>query len=73
MESFHASFPFATSTHPFGFYNLAKKSLLVVAPKKANLAEAEASLAETSGYFSLKKLKQKESKSGRRDTNIEGG
>lgn len=44
-----------------------------MAPKKANLAEAEASLAETSGYFSLKKLKQKESKSGRRETNIESG
>ena len=28
---------------------------------------------ETSGYFSLKKLKQKESKSSRRDTNIESG
>lgn len=28
---------------------------------------------ETSGYFSLKKLKQKESKSGRRETNIESG
>ena len=28
---------------------------------------------ETSGHFSLKKLKQKESKSSRRDTNIESG